>query len=107
MELMGKLKEMQAEMERTRERLDDIIVFAETGGGMVKVSANANRKLLKIEVDPDIIDKNDKEMMEDLIVAAVNKAMEEAEKRAQEEVQKVSAGLLPNIPGMDMSKFGR
>jgi nucleoid-associated protein EbfC len=107
MELMGKLKEMQAEMERTRERLDDIIVYAETGGGMVKVSANANRKLLKIEVDPDIIDKNDKEMMEDLIVAAVNKAMEEAEKRAQEEVQKVSAGLLPNIPGMDMSKFGR
>lgn len=107
MELMGKLKEMQAEMERTRERLDDIIVYAETGGGMVKVSANANRKLLKIEVDPDIIDKEDKEMMEDLIVAAVNKAMEEAEKRAQAEVAKVSSGLLPNIPGMDMSNFGR
>ena len=94
-------------MERTRERLDDIIVSAETGGGMVKVTANANRKVLKIEVDADIVNANDKEMMEDLIVAAVNKTLEEAEERARQEIAKVSSGIMPNIPGMDLSKFGK
>jgi nucleoid-associated protein EbfC len=107
MELMGKLREMQAEMERVKLRLDDITIISETGGGMVKVTANANRRLLKIEVDPDIVDKNDKEFMEDLIVAAVNKAMEDADARAKDEISKVSAGIMPNIPGMDLSKFGK
>lgn len=107
MDLMGKLKEMQSEMERARQRLDDITITAESGGGMVVVTANANRKILKITVDPDIMDRNDKEIMEDLIAAAVNKAMEAAENVAREEIGRVSNNFLPNIPGMDMSKFGR
>jgi len=107
MELMGKLREVQAEMERVKLRLDEVILTAETGGGMVKATANANRKLLKIEVDPDIMDRSDKEMMEDLIVAAVNKVMEEAENRSRDEIGKVSSGMLPNIPGFDPSKFGK
>jgi nucleoid-associated protein EbfC len=107
LDLMGKLKEMQAEMERARQRLDDITITAESGGGMVVVTANANRKILKITVDPDIMDRNDKEIMEDLIAAAVNKAMEAAENVAREEIGKVSNNFMPNIPGIDMSKFGR
>jgi nucleoid-associated protein EbfC len=107
LDLMGKLKEMQAEMERARQRLDDITITAESGGGMVVVTANANRKILKITVDPDIMDRNDKEMMEDLIAAAVNKAMEAAENVAREEIGRVSNNFMPNIPGIDMSKFGR
>lgn len=107
MELMGKLKEMQAEMENARNRLDELTITSESGGGMVKVTANGNRKILKIEVDPEIIDPADKEIMEDLIAAAVNKALEEAEVTAREEISKVSSGFMPNIPGMDMSNFGR
>lgn len=107
MDLMGKLKEMQSEMERARQRLDEISITAESGGGMVVVTANANRKVLKITVDADIMDRNDKEIMEDLITAAVNKAMEAAENVAREEIGRVSNNFLPNIPGMDMSKFGR
>ncbi|MFN8394183.1 MAG: YbaB/EbfC family nucleoid-associated protein [Bacteroidia bacterium] len=107
MDLMGKLKEMQSEMERARQRLDEITITAESGGGMVVVTANANRKILKITVDADIMDRNDKEIMEDLIAAAVNKAMEAAENVAREEIGRVSNNFLPNIPGMDMSKFGR
>lgn len=104
---MGKLKEMQAEMEKTRARLDDITVSADAGGGMVRVTANGNRKILKIEVDPDIMDKDDKEMMEDLIAAAVNKVLDEAEVMAREELNKVSSGFMPNIPGFDLSNLGK
>ena len=69
LELMGKLKEMQSEMEKTRSMLDDITVTSEAGGGMVKVTANANRKILRVEIDRDIIDPSDKEMIEDLVAA--------------------------------------
>ncbi|HEX2898931.1 MAG TPA: YbaB/EbfC family nucleoid-associated protein [Bacteroidia bacterium] len=107
LDLMGKLKEMQSEMERARQRLDEITITAESGGGMVVVTANANRKILKITVDADLMDRNDKEIMEDLIAAAVNKAMEAAENVAREEIGRVSSNFMPNIPGMDMSQFGR
>ncbi|MBK9453716.1 MAG: YbaB/EbfC family nucleoid-associated protein [Bacteroidetes bacterium] len=107
LDLMGKLKEMQSEMERARQRLDEITITAESGGGMVVVTANANRKILKITVDADLMDRNDKEIMEDLIAAAVNKAMEAAENVAREEIGRVSNNFMPNIPGMDMSQFGR
>ena len=107
LDLMGKLKEMQSEMERARQRLDEITITAESGGGMVVVTANANRKILKITVDADLMDRNDKEIMEDLIAAAVNKAMEAAENVAREEIGRVSNNFMPNIRGMDMSQFGR
>ena len=105
LELMGKLKEMQSEMEKTRSMLEDITVTSESGGGMVKVTANANRKILRVEIDRDIISPSDKEMIEDLVAAAVNIALERAEEKAREEINKVSSGFMPNIPGFDMSKF--
>jgi hypothetical protein len=107
MELMGKLKEMQEEMESARTRLDDLHVTAESGGGMVKVTATGNRKIIKIEVDPELMDPADKEIMEDLIAAAVNKAIEEAETKSRDEISKVSSDFMPNIPGMDLSNLGR
>lgn len=106
LDMFGKIKEMQSEMEKARQRLDDILVTGEAGGGMVKVTANANKLILKIEIDQDLIVPADKEMMEDLIAAAVNKAIEQAEKTAREELQRVSSGILPNIPGLDLSKLG-
>lgn len=93
-------------MKEVREELDGILVESESGGGMVRVTANANRKIMKIKVDPDIIDKDDPEILEDLIVAAVNKALEQAEARGREELEGATKGLLPNIPGLDLSKFG-
>ena len=107
MELMGKLKEMQAEMEKAKDRLNDITVVGESGGGMVKVTVNANRKVLKIDVDPELVTKEDKEMMEDLIAAAVNVALEKAEDTAREEIGRISSGMMPNIPGFDLSNLGK
>ena len=105
-DMMGRIQEMQDKLQEAKEQLNDVIVESEAGGGMVKVTANANRQILKIQIDPDIIDKNDPEIMSDLITAAVNKALEEAEVKGREELQNVTKGVLPNIPGLDLGKFG-
>lgn len=105
-DMMGKMRDMQARMKEVRDQMDNIIVDSEAGGGMVRVQANANRKILKITIDPDIIDKDDPEIMADLITAAVNKALDKAEERGREELQGATKGILPNIPGLDLSKFG-
>ena len=104
-DMMGKFQEMQSRLKEVRDGLDNVLVDAEAGGGMVRVTANANRKVLKIEVDPDIIDKDDPEIMVDLITAAVNKALDKAEVRGREELEGATKGMLPNIPGLDLSKF--
>lgn len=101
-EMMGKLQEMQRNMEDAREKLDQVRVEGEAGGGMVKAVANGNKRLMKITIDPEAA--SDREMMEDLIVAAVNKALENAEAAGKEEMSKVTGGMIP--PGFDMSKFG-
>ncbi len=103
---MGKIREMQERLNEVREQLDNVMVESEAGGGMVRVTANANRKVLRIEIDPDIIDKDDPEILQDLIVAAVNKAMQQAEERGKEEMQSATKGMLPNVPGLDLGKFG-
>ncbi|MFM2375711.1 MAG: hypothetical protein RLZZ165_808 [Bacteroidota bacterium] len=105
LDLMSKLKEMQSEMDRAYHRLDDITITAESGGGLVVVTANANHKVLKITVDADIMDRGDKEIMEDLIIAAVNKAIKAAEEVAREEINRVSHQYMPRIPGIDLSKL--
>ena len=105
MEMMGKLKEMQAEMEKAKSMLDDITVTAEAGGGLVKVTANANRKVLKIDIDPTLMVPADKEMVEDLVTAAVNIALEKADETAREEISKVTANYAPKIPGFDLGNF--
>ena len=97
---------MQSRLKDTQASLEQVTVEAEAGGGMVRVRANANRKVLKIEVDPTIVDKDDVELMSDLITAAVNKALEQAEARGKEEMQKATDGMIPNIPGMDLGSLG-
>ena len=97
---MGKMQEMQDSLKEKKQELDKIMVEAEAGGGMVRVKANANRKILKIEIDPEIINKDDAEMMADLIAAAVNRAVEKAEEIGTSEMQKITKGMMPNIPGL-------
>jgi nucleoid-associated protein EbfC len=107
-DMFGKFSDMQAKMQEAQDRLAEVIVEAEAGGGMVKVKANGKRQVISIELDQDVIDPDDKEMIEDLVVAGVNKALEKAEEAAKEKMQEVYKDILPGggIPGMDMSKFG-
>ena len=103
-DMFGKLNEMKQNMENVRASLDQIHVEAESGGGMVKVVANANKQVLKLSIDPSVT--TDREMMEDLIVAAINKALEKAEEKGREELSKAASGMLPNLPGLDLSQLG-
>ncbi|HET8866594.1 MAG TPA: YbaB/EbfC family nucleoid-associated protein [Gracilimonas sp.] len=107
-DMFGKIQEMQTKMQEAQEGLNDVIVEAEAGGGMVKVKANGNKQIVSIEMDSDVVDPADKEMLEDLIVAGVNKALEKAEAASKEKMQEMYKGMIPGggIPGMDMSKLG-
>ena len=107
-DMFGKFSDMQAKMKEAQDKLAEVIVEADAGGGMVKVRANGKREILKIELDKDVIDPEDQEMLEDLIVAGVNKALQKAEEAAKEKMQDVYKDILPGggIPGMDMSKLG-
>lgn len=105
-DMMGRIQEMQDKLQEAKSQLDQVIVESEAGGGMVRVTANANKKILKIQVDPDLVDKSEVELMSDLITAAVNKALEAAEVKGKEEMEKITKGVIPNIPGLDLGKFG-
>lgn len=107
-DMFGRISDMQAKVKEAQERLGEVIVDAEAGGGMVKVKANGKRELISIELDRDIIDPEDKEMLEDLVVAGVNKALEKAEAAGKEKMQEVYKDMMPGggIPGMDLSKLG-
>lgn len=107
-DMFGKFSELQSKMEEAREELKKIEVEAEAGGGMVKVTANGKREILSIKLDKDVIDPDDAEMLEDLVVAGVNKALEKAEETAQKKMQDTYKDLLPGggIPGLDLSKLG-
>ncbi|MAO66390.1 MAG: hypothetical protein CL666_15470 [Balneola sp.] len=107
-DMFGKIQEMQSKMQEAQEGLNDVIVEAEAGGGMVKVKANGNKQIVSIDMDDDVVDPADKEMLEDLIVAGVNKALEKAEEASKEKMQEMYKGMIPGggIPGMDMSKLG-
>ncbi|MBC6399705.1 MAG: YbaB/EbfC family nucleoid-associated protein [Ekhidna sp.] len=103
MKMMGKVKEMQGKMKEAREQLKDLRAEGESGGGMVKAITNGNKELISLQIDESLVNKKDKEMMKDLIIAAVNKAVDEAGIKAREHIRKSTDGMLPNLPGMDLS----
>lgn len=106
--MFGKFSELQEKVEEAKQELSKLEVEAEAGGGMVKVKANGKRQILSIKLDEDVIDPDDAEMMEDLVVAGVNKALDKAEEAAQERMQETYKDIMPGggIPGMDLSKLG-
>lgn len=107
-DMFGKFSELQSKIEEAKKELEKLEVEAEAGGGMVKVRANGKRRILSVKLDEDVIDPDDAEMMEDLVVAGVNKALEKAEEAAQEKMQNTYKNMIPGggIPGMDLSKLG-
>lgn len=103
-DMFGKIAEMQQQMQKTQEELAQQTVTAEVGGGLVKVTANGTQRVTAIAIDPTAVSPDDAEMLEDLIVAGVNKALEEAAQLAQSAMQKQAGSMLP--PGMDLGKLG-
>jgi hypothetical protein len=96
--MMKQIQKMQQEMEKIQEELANKTVEGTAGGGMVKVIANGKQEILEIKIDPEVVNKDDVEMLQDLIVAAVNQAKEKAQEMANEEMSRLTGGL--KIPGM-------
>jgi len=105
MKMMGKMKEVQARIKQTQDNMVNLRASGESGGGMVKATVNGKHQLVALEVDPSLLKAEDKSVVQDLIIAAVNKASEEADILAREEMKKSTEGLLPNIPGLDFSSM--
>lgn len=101
--MMKQIQKMQADMEKVQNELGNKTITEESGGGVVKAVVNGKKELVSIHIDDEIIKEDDREMLEDLVVAAVNKALESAGKLAEEEMGNVTRGMIPpglNIPGL-------
>jgi DNA-binding YbaB/EbfC family protein len=106
--LVKQAQKVAAEMARVQEELAGKTVEASAGGGMVTVVANGQQEIVSMKVEPEVVDKDDVEMLQDLILAATNEALRKSRDMAAEEMKKVTSGLpiagmkIPglNIPGL-------
>lgn len=96
--LMKQIQEMQSKMTQAQAELDTVRVTGTSGGGMVQAVMNGKQELLEIKIDKQVIDPEDKEMLEELVLAAVSQAREKASEVQQEKMSEVTGGL--PIPGM-------
>lgn len=96
--MMKQVQEMQKKMLETQEELKNKTVEATAGGGVVKVVANGHNQILSIDIKPEAVDPEDVEMLQDLMVAAVNEALRKAQEMMASEMGKVTGGM--NIPGL-------
>ncbi len=103
-DLFGKMMEMQQKMTEAQSALAEKTTTAEAGGGMVTVTANGAGRVESIKLEKEVVDPEDLELLEDLIVAGVNKALEEAEQMRAAEVRNTAGSFLP--PGMDLGGLG-
>lgn len=99
--LLKQAQEMQQQIEEVQGQLSDMIVEAESGGGMVSVKVNGKQEVLEVNIDPEAMTE-DREMLEDLIISALNKALSKAQTDSQEKMNSVAGGMMSGlkIPGM-------
>src|SRR5215207_10924582 len=90
--MMKQVQEMQTEMTEAQEKLKDEVVEASAGGGMVKAKMSGDLRLLSLEIDPDAIDPEDAEMLQDMVLAAVNEALRSAQELAASKMGGVAGG---------------
>ena len=91
-DMMKQIQQAGEKMQDVQKQLEKIVAHGEAGGGMVKVTVSGKQKVLSLTIDPDIMD--DAEMVQDLVLAAVNNALDEAGRLAQEEISKVTGGMI-------------
>ena len=99
--IMKQAQQFQTKMAKLQEELGEKTIEASAGGGMVAVVANGRQEIESIKIDPEVIDADDADMLQDLILAAVNEALNRSREMVSEEMGKLTKGMnLPNIPGL-------
>lgn len=96
--LMKQAQQMQRKMEEMKKELAEKEIKVSSGGGMIEIVVNGQQEIKEIKIEPDVIDINEKEMLEDLILAAVNEALRQSKELAAQEMGKLTGGA--NIPGL-------
>ncbi|MBN2809494.1 MAG: YbaB/EbfC family nucleoid-associated protein [Deltaproteobacteria bacterium] len=96
--LMKQAQQMQARMAKMQEEVGKRTVEAAAGGGMVKVVANGRQEIVSIVIEPEAVDPDDIEMLQDLVLAAINQALRESQAMMTDEMSKLTGGL--KIPGL-------
>jgi DNA-binding YbaB/EbfC family protein len=96
--LMKQAQQLQSKMTKLQEEMAEKTIEATAGGGMVKVVANGKQQVVSIQIEKEVVDPDDVEMLQDLILAAVNDALNRAQEMVSQEMSKLTGGM--NIPGM-------
>ncbi|MBS4873162.1 MULTISPECIES: YbaB/EbfC family nucleoid-associated protein [Atopobium] len=97
-QMMKQARKMQEQLAQAEEALKDAEVSSSAGGGMVKVSATGNMRITSIQIDPQAVDPDDVELLQDMVMAAVNDALNSAQELASQQMGAITGGL--NIPGL-------
>ncbi|MCK4262199.1 YbaB/EbfC family nucleoid-associated protein [bacterium] len=97
-QLLNQAKTIQGKMAKVQQELREKTVEAGAGGGMVAVKVNGEGQILSIKIEPEVVDSKDMEMLEDLVLAAVNEGLRKAQQLMAEEMGKITGGI--NIPGL-------
>jgi DNA-binding YbaB/EbfC family protein len=96
--IMKQAQQMQQKMERMQKELQERQIEASAGGGMVTATVNGQQQLVALKIEPSVVDPEDIEMLQDLILAAVNQAIKQSQDMVQQEMAKITGGM--NIPGL-------
>jgi hypothetical protein len=102
-DILKQAQKMQEKMQQAQDELGNITVEGSSGGGMVTVTANGKQEIVAIKIDKEVVDPADVEMLEDLVLAAVNQALGKAQDTASQEMAKITGGIIP--PGLKMPGF--
>ncbi len=97
-QMMKQVKKMQEQMKKAQEELGGKMVEGTAGGGVVTVTVNGHKKLVNVNIKPEAVDPEDVEMLQDLVLAAVNDALTKADELANQDMGKFTGGM--NIPGL-------
>ncbi|NCO24306.1 MAG: YbaB/EbfC family nucleoid-associated protein [Candidatus Infernicultor aquiphilus] len=96
--LMKQAQIMQKKMEEAKEELAQKEIKVSSGGGIIEIIINGQQEIKEIKIEPDVIDAKEKEMLEDLILAAVNESIRQSKELAAQEIAKLTGGI--NVPGL-------
>ena len=103
--MMGKIQEAQQKLKEAQDSLVNITAEGEAGAGMVKAVVNGKRQVLSVDFDSSLMSEKDKAMLQDLTIAAINKAIENIEPKIKDTMSNATSGMMPNIPGMDLGNM--